>query len=469
MRDHTMAQAAAAALADCFLPDLEATEDLDSFEASLAAGSRALAASALSACIERFDRSLRSQAPPGWRAHEVAPRTLVTLVGEVSYRRTVYLDEHGCRRAWADELLGVRPRARLSAGAFLWLARRSAEVSFRKAAADFEAMSGARVSHVTAMRCAREEGALLLAAAPEGPGLSCEGVRVEVDGLWVALQRAAHREEALPRFLYEQSRERSSMELKVASAYAAKLDAGRGRRRRAALAVVASAEPPEEFFERVRAQMAASFELDDVRRVHYGADGGAWCGPERLRGMLPAHVRVLFKLDPFHVMQAVCRAFPEGPTREWARHLVLRGKGAALARMAERLAAKATGPRRERVRQLASYARRNAAAIGARAASMGTAESTNALIAARMKGRGMSWSREGAEAMCALRCAACTGRALVAPAKGAWLTEREKAARQPVGTSAAKAPWSSGSGWEVPHSSRRHAKQRSAEALSKVW
>ena len=205
MRDHTMAQAAAAALADCFLPDLEATEDLDSFEASLAAGSRALAASALSACIERFDRSLRSQAPPGWRAHEVAPRTLVTLVGEVSYRRTVYLDEHGCRRAWADELLGVRPRARLSAGAFLWLARRSAEVSFRKAAADFEAMSGARVSHVTAMRCAREEGALLLAAAPEGPGLSCEGVRVEVDGLWVALQRAAHREEALPRFLYELS------------------------------------------------------------------------------------------------------------------------------------------------------------------------------------------------------------------------------------------------------------------------
>lgn len=287
MRDHTMAQAAAAALADCFLPDLEATEDLDSFEASLAAGSRALAASALSACIERFDRSLRSQAPPGWRAHEVAPRTLVTLVGEVSYRRTVYLDEHGCRRAWADELLGVRPRARLSAGAFLWLARRSAEVSFRKAAADFEAMSGARVSHVTAMRCAREEGALLLAAAPEGPGLSCEGVRVEVDGLWVALQRAAHREEALPRFLYEQSRERSSMELKVASAYAAKLDAGRGRRRRAALAVVASAEPPEEFFERVRAQMAASFELDDVRRVHYGADGGAWCGPERLRGCFP--------------------------------------------------------------------------------------------------------------------------------------------------------------------------------------
>lgn len=460
---------AAAALADLFAPMLAATEDLDSFEGALSSGIRTLAASAMAASMERFDRSLRRQVPPGWRPHEVAPRTLVTLVGEVTYRRTVYVDAHGCRRAWADELLGIRPRARLSACAFLWLARRSAEVSYRKAAAQFEAMSGARVSHVTAMRCAREEGRLLLAAEPEGPRLSCEGVRVEVDGLWVALQASSHRDAALPRFLYEQARRRSSAELKVASAYAAKAPAGNGRKRRVALSLVASAEEPGAFFARVAAQMAASFDLDDVRRVHYGADGGAWCGPERLASLLPPHARILFRLDPFHVMQAICRAFPEGRAREWARHLALKGKGAALSRMAERVAARVAGPRRERLRCLASYARRFASAIGTRAAPMGTAESTNALIAARMKGRGMSWSREGAEAMCALRCAACTGRALVAPAKGAWLTEREKAARQPVGTSAAKAPWSSGSGWEVPHSSRRHAKQRSAEALSKVW
>lgn len=317
---------AAAALADLFAPVLAATEDLDSFEGALSSGIRTLAASAMAASMERFDRSLRRQVPPGWRPHEVAPRTLVTLVGEVTYRRTVYVDAHGCRRAWADELLGIRPRARLSACAFLWLARRSAEVSYRKAAAQFEAMSGARVSHVTAMRCAREEGRLLLAAEPEGPRLSCEGVRVEVDGLWVALQASSHRDAALPRFLYEQARKRSA-ELKVASAYAAKAPAGNGRKRRVALSLVASAEEPGAFFARVAAQMAASFDLDDVRRVHYGADGGAWCGPERLASLLPPHARILFRLDPFHVMQAICRAFPEGRAREWARHLALKGKG----------------------------------------------------------------------------------------------------------------------------------------------
>lgn len=445
---------AAAALSDLFAPMLAATEDLDSFEGALSSGIRTLAASAMAASMERFDRSLRRQVPPGWRPHEVAPRTLVTLVGEVTYRRTVYVDAHGCRRAWADELLGIRPRARLSACAFLWLARRSAEVSYRKAAAQFEAMSGARVSHVTAMRCAREEGRLLLAAEPEGPRLSCEGVRVEVDGLWVALQASSHRDAALPRFLYEQARRRASAELKVASAYAAKAPAGNGRKRRVALSLVASAEEPGAFFARVAAQMAASFDLDDVRRVHYGADGGAWCGPERLASLLPPHARILFRLDPFHVMQAICRAFPEGRAREWARHLALKGKGAALSRMAERVAARVAGPRRERLRCLASYARRFASAIGTRAAPMGTAESTNALIAARMKGRGMAWSREGAEAMCALRCAVCSGRALIAPAKGAWLTERERAARG-CSWSAACVPYASGSGWEGPRSTRQ--------------
>lgn len=153
-------------------------------------------------------------------------------------------------------------------------------------------------------------------------------------------------------------------------------------------------------------------------------------------------------------MQAICRAFPEGRAREWARHLALKGKGAALSRMAERVAARVAGPRGERLRCLASYARRFASAIGTRAAPMGTAESTNALIAARMKGRGMAWSREGAEAMCALRCAVCSGRALIAPAKGAWLTERERAARG-CSWSAACVPYASGSGWEGPRSTRQ--------------
>ena len=41
---------------------------------------------------------------------------------------------------------------------------------------------------------------------------------------------------------------------------------------------------------------------------------------------------------------------------------------------------------------------------------------------------GRSWSRAGAEAMCLVRCALATGRALLAPDKGALFTQKEQQA-----------------------------------------
>lgn len=162
---------------------------------------RSLAAEAIARCVEAFDAGLRTKAPRSWSAHERAGRTLVMLLGEVSFSRTVFLDESGRRRALADELLGVPKRARLSAGAFLWIVRRLAEESYRKTAAAFEEATGRAISHVTVMNCVRAEGALLEAApADPGPRISQEEVFLEVDGLWVHLQEGAHREEALPRF-----------------------------------------------------------------------------------------------------------------------------------------------------------------------------------------------------------------------------------------------------------------------------
>ena len=81
--------------ADDFLPELLATEDFDSFEAAVAGGVRSLAAACVRRSIEAFDAALRSQLPRGWSLHEVAERTLITLVGAVTHRRSVY-----CRAAF---------------------------------------------------------------------------------------------------------------------------------------------------------------------------------------------------------------------------------------------------------------------------------------------------------------------------------------------------------------------------------
>lgn len=52
-------------------------------------------------------------------------------------------------------------------------------------------------------------------------------------------------------------------------------------------------------------------------------------------------------------MQKVCRAFPEGPRREWAAGLARRGRPLQLARMCGRVLPKIEGAkRRDRVRDL---------------------------------------------------------------------------------------------------------------------
>ncbi len=453
MQDVITADAAGAALAELFLPSLLGKEDFDAFERDLSCGIRDLARTAFARVLEAFDAHLRESRPRGWSVHEIAPRTLITLLGAVTYRRTVYLDEYGRRRALADELLGIPPRSRLSAGAFLWIVERASEESFRKTARAFFGLTGARISHVTVMRCVHAEGELLKRAPEKVRHLSCEGIRIEVDGLWIPLQAEEHREGALPRFLYEQARKRASLELKVASVYAGKVREGPGRKRRLGLRAIALDADADSFFDRVWEHVASEYDEEDLRRIHYGADGGSWCGPERMEERAPENAEVLFSLDRFHLMRAICRAYPEGPSRDWACSLALRGKGSSLARMAERIADKlAGGPRKGKVRALASCAASNAHAIRAHGASLGTAEATNSRIASRMKGRAMSWSRRGAEAMALVRCALMSGRALIAPEKKVFFTEREIERMTRAGVrSAGEVPARSGRGYLPPH------------------
>ena len=143
------------------------------------------------------------------------------------------------------------------------------------------------------------------------------------DGLWVHLQEHEHRNEALPRFLYEQTRKTVSFELKIAALYAGKRKVAPGRYARDGLALTCSKGDAETFWEETFKLVEDSYELDDVERIWLGADGGGWCGPGRLEEKVPEGCEVSCSLDPFHIMQKICRAFPEGPQRDWAVNLAV--------------------------------------------------------------------------------------------------------------------------------------------------
>lgn len=456
----------ARALCAHFMPELLKTEDFEGFESLVASGGKSLLAQALAACLAEFDESLRASMPRGWSAHHRAGRRLATLVGPVEFERTVFLDEFGRRRALLDELLSIPPRSRLSPGAFLWLVRRASEESYRKTAAAFRAETGCSVSHVSVMSCVRRAAELLRRREPPASGRVSQGTLfLEVDGLWVHLQSAEHRKEALPRFLYEQARRAASFELKMAALYAGKKAAAPGRFERGGLRLACADLPPKGFWEEVWAMLSAEYDPGDLSTLWVGADGGKWCGAERIAEMAPEACEVKGSLDPFHVMQKVCRAFPEGARREWAAGLARRGRPLQLARMCERVLPKVgDARRRERVRDLRSYMLNNAGSVVFPKATMGTMEGTNAHVgAARLKGRGMSWSRKGAEAMCLVRCAIAEGRPLVAPKYPALFTEREeRAARRFLERRLSAGPEACGSGWEPPHRASTRSMKASA-------
>ena len=112
-----------------------------------------------------------------------------------------------------------------------------------------------------------------------------------------------------------------------------------------------------------------------------------------------------------------------------------------------------SGPRREKVRGLASYVSSNADLL--RGTSLGTMEATNAYAwAKRMKSFGCSWSRAGADAMAKVISRTACGRPLAPFPKDALFTEGEIGLRERAvaerGAEAAR-QMSVGSGWEYPN------------------
>ena len=148
MTDSIIMERVADAAAECFYAELVKAEDLGAFEALAAADARSIAAGVLRRCIERFDAGLADNMPRGWSVREHAARTLVTLVGETAFVRTVFRDELGRRRVLADELLGIPPRARISPRCFLWIAAHASELSLGKTAAGLAAYAASRASEI---------------------------------------------------------------------------------------------------------------------------------------------------------------------------------------------------------------------------------------------------------------------------------------------------------------------------------
>ena len=377
-------------------------------------------ADAMSEALEIFDAQLFADRPEGWRVKDARSRSVLTEFGEVTFTRRVYTDEFGDRRTYLDEIVSLRPRKRLSPGAFGALALFGSEIPYERAAKMLFRHCTGDVSGMTTMGVLRETGDLLEVQAevrrrelfdegllPSAPRMS-EEIRVEADGIWVALARARGR----------------GVEIKALCAYEDK-DAGR----RVGVVHHALVGAPKRFWEEGVAHLAGHYSLTSLKRCYTGSDGAKWCGAlaDHLHGP-----KIVHKLDPWHVNRAIKTAFPEPQDAAPLFEMLSAGRIDELLEVL-RLRLDTGFGEEAKTRALIGYIRNNRASIEADAPSMGTMEGTQAhLYAARMKVWGGAWSREGASDMARIRSTLASGDVLPVPVREQAFRAKDRSRRSAI-------------------------------------
>ncbi len=363
---------------------------------------RALAAWFLQHVDERL---WREEKPAGWRVVGKRRRTVVARFGEVTIARRLYRDREGEHHFLLDEHLGLESRVVATPEVQEAVVRLAAAVGFAQAAALLAQVTAGVLSAMTVWRMVQRVGARIWAAeaaqaraayergeVPPPGERPVERLYVEADGIWVRLQRASEKH----------------LELKVGVAYEGweRLPDRREGYRLVGKRVYVHGHEACDFWEGASLAWFTHWDVRRIQEVVLGGDGAEWI--EKGQEVL---AQVIRQVDGFHLKRACWRALGG----EWGERLYAAIRGG---RWAEAQALWATAPRREgkraqeAARWLAGLLARRAGVdwrvqvtqAPAEARGLGTMEGNLAhLIADRMKGKGRSWSRQGAIHMAKVR------------------------------------------------------------------
>lgn len=306
-------------LADCLYPHLQLTEDLSDHLTYTRETLQNLGEQIVSANLERMDDAIKEQTLKDWKILDRPRRTLITLVGKITYARRVYLDIYGTRRYLLDEILGIDPYQRFESNAFIWTVRKASDVFYEKTSKAFFDMSGVPITRTTVMRCVHKEGELLDAVSlfsVDGLPISTPVLFGEFDGFWVNLQTGT-KQPVRPRRTCKEQFKKKSAAMKVWVAYA-----GKKKGKRIAPVHWASNRQPTAFFAECMEHTSSAYALEDLDYALIGSDGAGWCKNHSIQESLVDKTTLISKLDTFHVNQKLYRAFSlESDRSEYLNYL----------------------------------------------------------------------------------------------------------------------------------------------------
>lgn len=351
--------------------------------------------------LEKTDEALMKSREAGLTVEGFRERWITTLFGDVRIKRRLYRDSSGHSRFLLDETMGLRRRSQASPKVEELATFLSSHLPFGKCEQLLKAILPEGLSHTTIHRLVgravdphvREEERELAelfedGALPQSEDRAVPYLMVEADGTFIALQREDERR----------------TEVKVGIAYEGWQPLGKGRYELKEKTSYTGIMDGERFWDGFSLALAKKYDLSQIGQVVVGSDGAEWAkeGADLLGG--------LFQLDRFHLLRAIYRGIGSDLAGEVYRACITGDvtKADAILRQAQE---SAQGEAAEPIAQLRAYLLNNSHGLrdyrlvtgydGLRG--LGAIEgNVDKLIANRMKKRGMSWTKRGANRMARL-------------------------------------------------------------------
>lgn len=255
---------------------------------------------ALRRVLEALDDVLLKSRPPGLKVLGRKPRSILTLMGEVTFKRRHYRDREGKHRFLLDELLRIEARCHLSPQIKEAAALLSTCLPYRAACEAMAFFAPDVPAHTTFMNHARElgedysreqkEGAEALFSSGELPatqGREADILFCELDGTPFNLQ----------------GEEKRKGELKLALSHEGWEERGDGEWRLKAKRIHMGVAPSRDFARTHIYDLATCWDLAGVARFVISGDGAPLA-----REAADLAPRSLFQLDRFHLKRAILRA-----------------------------------------------------------------------------------------------------------------------------------------------------------------
>jgi hypothetical protein len=354
--------------------------------------------------IKEIDQQIARRIPKGWRNVGTEERWVTSSVGELRYKRRIYLDEQRHRRKPVDELLGLEEKGRMSRrvqemGSYL-----ASEGTYRQAANELSWLLKTPVSHSAVQRMVWQTGKRITAGEEAErlrvfeSGEEINGGKViapvlygESDGVWVHLQR-------------EKSR---SAEVRVAIMSSGRKQIGKDRfRLEKKCCLTAVGVNSEEWQEQILRTAHLKYDLSQTKLLISGGDGNHWVRHSFDR----LGVRQEFILDQFHLKKAAQRAFHNrDDSNRVVKILRTRGFGNVRDSLQNRME-QAEGKQKEQMEDFYKYIQNNQDVLldlehrdCGSPAFLGAIEgNVDKLVVHRMKSHGCCWRLQGLRAMLAL-------------------------------------------------------------------